>query len=213
MSELIQEIFDSILNGDRAGAKAQVQEALQADLDPLTILNEGMIKAMAEVGRRFEIGDYFVPEMLVAARAMQEGLAILQTRLTQSELHQPIRIVAGTVEGDLHDIGKNLVCLMLKGAGFEIIDLGTNIPPEKFVQALQSSGAPVLALSALLTTTMPKMKSTIEALEAAGLRSKVKVVVGGAPITASYASQIGADGFAPDASRAVTLVKSMVERK
>ncbi len=210
MNQHIQKIFDSILDGDRAAAKTGVQTALEANLDPLTILNEGMIGAMAEVGHRFEIGEYFVPEMLVAARAMQEGMTILKTRLVRSELHRPIRVVAGTVEGDLHDIGKNLVCLMLEGAGFEIIDLGTNVSPAKFVDALRSSDAPVLALSALLTTTMPKMKTTIQELETAGLRSKVKVVVGGAPITAAYASQIGADGFATDASRAVNLVKSMV---
>ncbi len=210
MSEPIQAIFESILEGDRSAASAGVQRALEANMEPLVILNEGMIKAMAEVGKRFEDGEYFVPEMLVAARAMQDGLAILQSRLTQSGSHRPIRVVAGTVQGDLHDIGKNLVCLMLKGAGYDVIDLGTDVSPERFVAALQSSAAPVLALSALLTTTMPKMKTTLDALEAAGLRRKIKVVVGGAPINASYASQIGADGYAPDASRAVSLVKSLV---
>ena len=210
MNQLLQEIYDGIRDGQRGLVKEKVQQALEFNMDPLVILNEAMISAMADVGRRFEMGEYFVPEMLVAARAMQEGLTLLQTRLVQSDLHRPTKIIAGTVEGDLHDIGKNLVCLMLKGAGFDVIDLGTNVSPAKFVEAVRLSGAPILALSALLTTTMPHMKTTVEQLEAAGLRANVKVIVGGAPINQAYANQIGADGFAPDASRAVNLVKSMV---
>ena len=210
MNQLLQEIYDGIRDGQRGLVKEKVQQALEINMDPLDILNEAMISAMADVGRRFEMGEYFVPEMLVAARAMQEGLTLLQTRLVQSDLHRPTKIIAGTVEGDLHDIGKNLVCLMLKGAGFDVIDLGTNVSPAKFVEAVRLSGAPILALSALLTTTMPHMKTTVEQLEAAGLRANVKVIVGGAPINQAYANQIGADGFAPDASRAVNLVKSMV---
>lgn len=165
---------------------------------------------MAEVGRRFEEGDYFVPELLIAAHAMQAGLASLKPHLQQGELKAAGTVVIGTVKGDLHDIGKNLVAMMLEGAGFEVIDLGADVPPEKFVDAVRTNGAQIVAMSALLTTTMPNMKATLDALQAAGIRQQVKVMVGGAPVTDSYASQIGADGFAPDASRAVHLARSLL---
>jgi 5-methyltetrahydrofolate--homocysteine methyltransferase len=148
--------------------------------------------------------------MLIAARAMQAGMSVLKPHLAQAEVKAVGRVVAGTVKGDLHDIGKNLVCMLLEGAGFEIIDLGTDVTPEKFVQVVQEGRADVMALSALLTTTMPNMKVTIEALKSAGVRDKVKVMIGGAPVTQAYAEQIGADGYAPDASRAVALAKSLV---
>jgi 5-methyltetrahydrofolate--homocysteine methyltransferase len=170
-----------------------------------------MIAAMAEVGRRFECEEYYMPEMLIAARAMQDGLAILKPHLQQAEVKSVGKVIAGTVHGDLHDIGKNLVCMMFEGAGFEIQDLGVNVLPEGFVDAVRNGGVDIVAMSALLTTTMPNMKVAIEALDEAGLRSKVKVIVGGAPLTESYAQQIGADGYAPDASRAVTLAKSLME--
>lgn len=206
----IKDVFDAIVAGEPAAAKEKIQAALDAKLDPTAILNEGMIAAMREVGARFEAGDYYVPDMLVSARAMQGGLAILKPHLPKSETRMAGRVLTGTVAGDLHDIGKNLVSLMLEGAGFAIRDLGTNVAPEKFVDAVRGEAPDIVALSALLTTTMPAMKTTIDALREAGLRDRVKVVVGGAPVSEAYAQQIGADGYASDASRAVALVTSLV---
>jgi 5-methyltetrahydrofolate--homocysteine methyltransferase len=210
MEPVLQAIYDSILNGQQKVSAAKVQEALDLGIDPSTILNEGMVGAMAEVGRLFEEGEYFVPEMLIAARAMQSGLALLKPALVKADIKPIGKVAAGTVKGDLHDIGKNLVCMMLEGASFEIIDLGTDVTPDKFVDAVQNKGANFIAMSALLTTTMPNMKTTIEALNASGLRGKVKVLVGGAPVTDAYAKEIGADGYAADASRAVALAKSLL---
>jgi 5-methyltetrahydrofolate--homocysteine methyltransferase len=209
MEQVMQELFNGILNGDNKGVPQKVQTALDAGIDASRILNEGMIAAMAEVGRLFEEGEYYVPEMLISARSMQAGLAVLKPHLMQANVKSAGKVVAGTVKGDLHDIGKNLVCMMLEGAGFEIYDLGTDVSPEKFVTFLQEQEADIVALSALLTTTMPNMKATIEALRQAGLRERVKVIIGGAPVTESYAQQIGADGYSPDASRAVSLAKSL----
>lgn len=206
----LTELYNSILNGDGKAAPDQVNVAIEAGIDPARILNECMITAMSEVGRMYEIGEYFVPEMLISARAMKAGLAVLRPYLTQANVQSAGKVVAGTVKGDLHDIGKNLVCMMLEGAGFEITDLGADVSPEKFVEAVRTTNCDIVALSALLTTTMTNMKVTIEALKAAGLNDGVKVIVGGAPITEAYASQIGADGYAPDASRAVTLAKSLI---
>jgi len=210
MEPVIKEIYDSILNGQQKVSSAKVQEALDQGINPVAILNDGMVAAMAEVGRLFEEGEYYVPEMLIAARAMQSGLAVLKPRLAAADVKSSGKVIAGTVKGDLHDIGKNLVCMMLEGAAFEIVDLGSDVSPEKFVEAVRTTGADIVALSALLTTTMPNMKVTIDALKAAGLRDKVKVMVGGAPLTDQYAREIGADGYASDASRAVALAKSLV---
>jgi 5-methyltetrahydrofolate--homocysteine methyltransferase len=210
MDERLQKIYDSVLNGEMDEVAAYVQTALDAKIDPGVILNEGMISAMQEVGRLFEEGEYFVPEMLISARAMQTGLALLKPHLVQANVQSSGKVVVGTVKGDLHDIGKNLVAMMLEGAAFEIVDLGTDVSPEKFVDAVKMHQPAVVGLSALLTTTMPNMKTTIAALKAAGLRDQVKVIIGGAPVTEAYARDIGADGFAPDASRAVTLTKSLV---
>jgi 5-methyltetrahydrofolate--homocysteine methyltransferase len=210
MEPVIKEIYDSILNGQQKVSSAKVQEALDQGINPADILNDGMVAAMAEVGRLFEEGEYFVPEMLIAARAMQSGLAVLKPRLAAADVKSSGKVIAGTVKGDLHDIGKNLVCMMLEGAAFEIVDLGSDVSPEKFVEAVRTSGADIVAMSALLTTTMPNMKVTIEALKAAGLRDKVKVMVGGAPLTDQYAREIGADGYSSDASRAVALAKTLV---
>lgn len=212
MNQTLQEIFNGILEGNRAIVQEKVKEAINSDLNPVLILNDGMIAAMTEVGRRFEIGDYYVPEMLIAARAMQEGLAILKPRLLQAEVKSAGKVIAGTVRGDLHDIGKNLVCMMLEGAGFEIQDLGTDVSPQKFAEAVRANNPDIVALSALLTTTMSNMQVTINALKEAGSRDKVKVIVGGAPVTETYAQQIGADGYAPDASRAVALAKSLLAK-
>jgi 5-methyltetrahydrofolate--homocysteine methyltransferase len=210
MEQVMQELYNSILNGENKVVPLKVQAALDAGVDASKILNEGMIAAMAEVGRLFEEGEYYVPEMLISARSMQAGLAILKPHLMQANVKSAGRVLAGTVKGDLHDIGKNLVCMMLEGAGFEIQDLGTDVPPEKFVAAVQEGEVDIVALSALLTTTMPNMKVTIEALKEAGVRQHVKVIIGGAPVTDSYAQQIGADGYSPDASRAVSLAKSLL---
>jgi 5-methyltetrahydrofolate--homocysteine methyltransferase len=210
MEPVIKEIYDSILNGQQKVSSAKVQEALDQGINPAAILNDGMVAAMAEVGRLFEEGEYYVPEMLIAARAMQSGLAVLKPRLAAADVKSSGKVIAGTVKGDLHDIGKNLVCMMLEGAAFEIVDLGSDVSPEKFVEAVRTAGADIVAMSALLTTTMPYMKVTIEALKAAGLRDKVKVMVGGAPLTDQYAREIGADGYSSDASRAVALAKSLV---
>jgi 5-methyltetrahydrofolate--homocysteine methyltransferase len=213
MQPLVKTIFDNILEGQHKVVEAKVQEALDTGLDPRVILNEGMIAAMAEVGRQFEAGEYFVPEMLIAARAMKAGLSIIKPRLALANVKAIGKVAIGTVQGDLHDIGKNLVGMMLEGAGFEILDLGTDVPAIKFVEAVKANGVNLVALSALLTTTMPSMKATIDAFKQAGLGDQVKVMIGGAPITEEYARQIGADGYAPDASRAVDLAKSLMDGK
>ena len=206
----LEKIFEGILDGNANLVVAEVQKALDAGIGPADILNKGMIAAMGEVGRLFEEGEYFVPEMLIAARAMQKGLVLLKPYLTEADVQSPGKVAIGTVKGDLHDIGKNLVAMMLEGAAFEVIDLGTDVSPERFIQAVRDNGAQIIAMSALLTTTMPNMKNTIEALKEAGLRDKVKVMIGGAPVTQNYADQIGADGFAEDASRAVAKARSLL---
>jgi 5-methyltetrahydrofolate--homocysteine methyltransferase len=210
MEDLIQKIFDAVREGDFQGVKVNVEAALEAGIDPSTILNEGMIAAMRDVGRCFEEGEFYVPEMLIAARAMQNGMAILKPHLQKGNVKPSGKVVIGTVKGDLHDIGKNLVALMLEGDGFEIKDLGVDVPVEEFVRVLKEENPDILALSALLTTTMQMMKTTVDAVIAAGLRQQVKIIVGGAPVTEAYAMKIGADGFSPDASRAVTLAKSLL---
>jgi 5-methyltetrahydrofolate--homocysteine methyltransferase len=206
-----QEIYQAVLEGDLDLTKEKVQEALSSGLTASDILQDGLIAAMGEVGRLFEEGDCFVPEMLVSARAMQAGLEILKPLLAQAGVEPVGKAIVGTVKGDLHDIGKNLVGMMLEGAGFKVVDLGVDVPAEKFVAALQD-GTNILGLSALLTTTMPSMENTIKAIEAAGLRNRVKIIIGGAPVTAEYASQIGADGFAPDAGQAVAVAKSLIRK-
>jgi 5-methyltetrahydrofolate--homocysteine methyltransferase len=203
-------IYDSILEGHQNDTISFVQAAIDAGLPPGDILTQGMVDAMAEVGRLFEEDEYFVPEMLIAARAMQSGLALLKPHLIETDIESAGKVAIGTVKGDLHDIGKNLVGMMLEGAGFEVIDLGTDVTPEKFVETAKDGGVDIIALSALLTTTMPSMKLTIDSLKAEGIRDQVKVMIGGAPVTDVYAEQIGADGYSPDASRAVNLAKSLL---
>jgi 5-methyltetrahydrofolate--homocysteine methyltransferase len=210
MDQQIQSIYDAVVDGQHKVVQQKVQEALDAGIAADVILTQGLVTAMSEVGRLFEEGEFFVPEMLVAARAMQAGLGLLKPHLVEANVQSTGKVVLGTVKGDLHDIGKNLVSMMLEGAAFEIVDLGSDVSPEKFVEAVQTSGAHIVAMSALLTTTMPNMKTTIDALEAAGVRDKVKVIIGGAPITDAYAKQIGADGYASDASRAVSLAKALM---
>jgi 5-methyltetrahydrofolate--homocysteine methyltransferase len=210
MNEKLESIRKAIIEGQAKEVEQQVQVALGEGLNAAQILYEALIPAMAEVGRLYEEGEYFVPEMLIAARAMKTGLGVLKPHLLGENVKPLGKVAIATVQGDLHDIGKNLVSLMLEGAGFEIVDLGVNAEPEKFVEAIRQHQVNVVALSALLTTTMTHMKDTIQALQAAGLRDQVKVIIGGAPITQAFANEIGADGYAPDASQAVTLTKRLL---
>lgn len=202
---------DSIINGDAAAAKQGVEQALSEGIDPHAILNEGLIAAMGEVGELFEEGVIFIPEMLIAGRAMQAGLVLLKELLIEGETESMGTIAIGAVQGDLHDIGKNLVSMMLEGAGFTIKDLGVDAPPESFVAAVRE-GVDIIALSALLTTTMTSMERTIQALIEAGLRDRVKVMIGGAPVTQAYAEMIGADGYSDDANGAVRVAKHLINR-
>lgn len=209
MTVTCEEVFEAVVRGDREGAVEATQTALAEGMNAATLLDAGLIAAMDEVGRRFEEGEYFVPEMLISARAMQSALERLRPSLVESAVKPVGTMVVGTVQGDLHDIGKNLVAMMIEGAGFEIIDLGTDVSPQRFVEAIQASNANLVGLSALLTTTLPMMKETIDALVAAGLREQVKIIIGGAPTTPALAAEIGADGYAEDASRAATLAKRL----
>jgi 5-methyltetrahydrofolate--homocysteine methyltransferase len=207
---VLDDLRRGVIDGNALGVQDSVKQAIGEGLPPDKILNEGLISAMAEVGRLFENGEYFVPEMLIAARAMKAGLGLLRPHLAAANVRALGKVVIGTVQGDLHDIGKNLVGMMLEGAGFEVIDLGTDVSPNKFVDAVKEHQPNLVGCSALLTTTMPRMKATIEALKEAGLRERVKVMVGGAPLTDKYASEIGADVYAPDASSAATRAKQAI---
>ena len=205
----LEAIYNAVLDGNAPAAKAGVEKALAEGVAPEVILKDGLIAAMGEVGRLFEENEYFVPEMLVSARAMQGGLAILKPYLVASGAKPTGKVIIGTVKGDLHDIGKNLVAMMMEGAGWEVIDLGTDVTPDKFVKAALEHKPQVVGMSALLTTTMPSMSGTVKALEEAGIRDQVKVMIGGAPVTDAFAKQIGADGYAADASSAVRMAKSL----
>ena len=207
---ILDDLRQSVIDGEMNVTQELVQKTLADKMSPEQILKEGLISAMAEVGRKFEGGEFFVPEMLISARAMKSGLALLRPHLIAANVQSVGKVVIGTVQGDLHDIGKNLVRMMLEGAGFEIIDLGTDVKPDTFVAAVQEHQPQLLGMSALLTTTMLGMKATIEALEEAGLRDAVKIMVGGAPVTAAFAEQIGADAYAPDAATAVDVARGLV---
>jgi 5-methyltetrahydrofolate--homocysteine methyltransferase len=203
-------LYQAILNGDLKGAAAGTQEALAGHSDPLELVTGYMAPAMDEVGRRFQSGEYFVPEVLLAARAMKASMELIRPLLAARGAESAGRVVIGTVLGDQHDIGKNLVASMLEGGGFEVIDLGANVAPEKIAQTAREREANVVCLSALLTVTMPAMKTTIEALESAGVREQVKVLIGGAPVTQQYANEIGADGYGENASVAVQLARRLL---
>jgi corrinoid protein of di/trimethylamine methyltransferase len=205
-----EKLYAAILKGDDAAAVEIVREALGEGGDPADLIDQGMIPAMREAGQRFEDEEFFVPELLLAARAMKAGLELIRPLLAERGTERKGCMVIGTVRGDLHDIGKNLVSSMLEGAGFEIVDLGADVAPELFVEAVKENDANLLGLSALLTVTMTAMKATIDALEEAGLRDRVKVLVGGAPLSAEYASEIGADGYASNASAAVRVAQDCV---
>ncbi|MBI4586256.1 MAG: corrinoid protein [Planctomycetes bacterium] len=204
------QLYDAILKGDLKTAVSTTQEALAKGADPENLVAESMVPAMDEVGRRFEANEYFVPELMIAARAMKGALEILRPLLTQKGAKPTGRIVIGTVKGDLHDIGKNLVASMLEGGGFEVIDLGINVSPQQFVEAVKRTNAEMVGLSALLTTTMPSMRTIVQAFKDAGLRDRVKIMIGGAPITQEYANEIGADAFGENARTAVTLARQLM---
>jgi 5-methyltetrahydrofolate--homocysteine methyltransferase len=203
-----QEIFNAILAFDEATVKAKTQGELDAGTDIQTILEDGLIGAMDEVGEKFSAGELFVPEMLMAAQAMKAGLEILKPHLAEGQSQRKGVVVIGTVKGDLHDIGKNLVSMMMEGAGFDVVDLGVDVESEAFVKSAAEKNADVIALSALLTTTMPAMQTTVKAVKEAGMT--VKTIIGGAPVTQAFADQIGADGYSADAPGAVKLVKELV---
>jgi 5-methyltetrahydrofolate--homocysteine methyltransferase len=203
-------IYEGILKGNMPAVQEATKAALAEGIPAATLLYEAMIPAMEEVGRLFEANEYYVPEMLIAARAMKAGLALLRPELVKENIKPRGKVALGTVKGDLHDIGKNLVAIMIEGAGFEVIDLGVDVSPQQFVNVIKEKNVDVIGLSALLTTTMPSMKSTIEAVQEAGLRDKVKIIIGGAPVTQKYADEIGADGYGRDAAAAATLVKKLL---
>jgi corrinoid protein of di/trimethylamine methyltransferase len=205
-----RELYDAILNGDAKKAYAVTEVAIAGGALPMALIQESMVPAMEEVGRLFECEEYFVPELLLAGRAMKSAMELLKPLLTASGQKMAVRVVIGTVKGDLHDIGKNIVASMLEGSGFEVIDLGADVSPENFVAAVAERKPHVVCMSALLTVTMPAMKLTIDALQTAGLRTQVKVLIGGAPVTSQYAKEIGADGYSENANGAVGLVKNLL---
>jgi 5-methyltetrahydrofolate--homocysteine methyltransferase len=205
----LKTIYNNVIEGAASAVEAGVREALAAGIGADTILKDALIAAMGEVGNRYEEGDMFVPEMLISARAMQAGLTLLKPHLLGGKAESTGKVAIGTVKGDLHDIGKNLVAMMLEGAGFEILDLGVDVDPQAFVDAAQE-GAQIIGMSALLTTTMSNMKATMDALKAAGVREKVKVMIGGAPVTQEFANSIGADAFAADAPSAARVARQLL---
>ena len=211
--EIIKGLYDDTLVGNAPSVKELTNQGLELGMDPSTILYDALIPSLEEVGARFERGDYFVPEMLIAARAMQGALDILRPLLAETGAKPIGTFVMGTVKGDVHDIGKNLVNIMLEGAGFTVIDLGVNVQPERFVQQIEEHDPDIVGFSAFLTTTMPMFKANINAIEKAGLRDRVKIMVGGAPVTQEYADVVGADGYAADASTAVRIAKDLVEQR
>lgn len=206
----LSQLREAVLKGDAKSAKSVTEQALAEGHEPLQLVQGHMMPAMAEVGRRFECNEYFVPELLLSARAMKAALELLRPLLAAKGTEPVGRVALGTVKGDLHDIGKNLVGAMLEGGGYEVIDLGVNVTPEQFVASVRDKNVNIVAMSALLTTTMPSMKTTIDALKAAGVRDRVKVLVGGAPITRQFAEEIGADGYSESAAGAVATAKQVM---
>jgi methanogenic corrinoid protein MtbC1 len=208
--EILDALYNHTLEGEAQPVVNLTNEGLALGMSPMTLLFQAMIPALEEVGRLFEIGEYFVPEMLISARAMQGAMNILKPLIAETGAKPIGTFVMGTVKGDIHDIGKNLCDIMLEGAGFNVIDLGVNVPPEKFIEAIQQHQPQAVGMSAFLTTTMPMFKTNIEAIKAAGLRDQVKILVGGAPVTQEYADVVGADGYAPDANSCVRLTKKLI---
>jgi 5-methyltetrahydrofolate--homocysteine methyltransferase len=211
LEDILQAIAKRLYEGKDYDVATLVQQALAQDVSPADVLSSGLIAGMDEVGKDFKAGELFVPEVLIAARAMHAGMNVLRPLLAKTEVRSAGRFVIGTVKGDLHDIGKNLVRMMMEGAGFETIDLGVDVPPETFVAAVREHKPDLMGMSALLTTTMPKLKATIDALGEAGLRDTVRIMVGGAPVTPECAKEIGADAFAEDAASAVEVARSLMD--
>lgn len=209
--EILDELYDFTIDGERDAVVPLTQEALQVGMDPMVVLFDGLIPALEEVGRLFEEGTFFVPEMLVAAKAMQGAMGVLQPLLAETGAEPVGTFVMGTVKGDIHDIGKNLCNIMLEGAGFRVVDLGVNVPEQAFVDAVREHQAQAVGLSAFLTTTMPMFVPTIQALEKAGLRDGLLIYVGGAPVTQEYCQTVGADGYAPNASVLVRDLKARLK--
>ncbi len=207
---IYEQIAEEVVKGQAPAVKESVQQALSQNISAEDILNNGLVAGMNVVSEKFKNNEFFIPEVLVSARAMHAGLDILKPLLAEANVKAKGKVVIGTVKGDLHDIGKNIVGMMLQGAGYEIVDLGADVPKEKFIEFTQKENAQIVGMSALLTTTMIYMKEIVKALEDAGLKDKVKVIIGGAPVTQAYADQIGADGYAPDAASAVDLTKNLI---
>ena len=210
MADILQEISKNLHDGEDERVAALVRKALDQGVNPQRILSVGLLGGMDVVGKEFKAGDLFVPEVLASARAMHAGMNILQPLLSEADAASTGKFLIGTVKEDLHDIGKNLVKMLMEGAEFKAIDLGIDVPPDKFVAAVREHKPDIVAMSALLTTTMLNMKATVEALDKAGLRKSVKIMVGGAPVTSAFAKQIGADGYAPDAASAVDIARKLI---
>jgi corrinoid protein of di/trimethylamine methyltransferase len=209
---ILEQLSEALIKGQAPAVKDLTQKAIDSGLSAEMILNDGLVAGMSVIGERFKRNEVYIPEVLIAARAMNAGMALVKPLLKAAGIKARGVVCCATVKGDLHDIGKNLVCMMLEGAGYEVIDLGVNCEPEKFVKAVQEHKADAIGLSALLTTTMTNMKATIDAFKEAGLRSKVKIIVGGAPLTQNFSDEIGADGYAPDAASAVDLLKKLLAK-
>jgi 5-methyltetrahydrofolate--homocysteine methyltransferase len=207
----MNEIAEALMKGKANDVKAMVQKALEEGAAPAAILNQGMLAGMSVIGERFKKNEVYVPEVLIAARAMKAGMSVLQPKLVAAGVKPIGTAVIGTVKGDLHDIGKNLVGMMLEGAGFKVVDQGIDVPPQKFIEGARASGATVIGVSALLTTTMTNMKDVVEAVKASDLAGKVKVMIGGAPVTQAFCDEIGANGYAPDAASAADLAKKLLK--
>ena len=207
---VIEDISDNLMKGKANDVKELVQKALDDGTEPGRVLNEGLLAGMGVIGERFKKNEVYVPEVLIAARAMKSGMEILQPALASSGIEASGIAVVGTVKGDLHDIGKNLVCMMLEGAGLKVVDLGIDVEPQKFVDAARENNAAIVGISALLTTTMTNMKAVVDALQASDLSDKVKIMIGGAPVTQAFCEEIGADGYAPDAASAADLAKEFL---
>ena len=208
---ILEQLAETLIKGKAPETKELCQQAVDSGLGPGEILNDGLVAGMSVVGDRFKRNEFYVPEVLIAARAMKAGMEIIRPLLAAAGVKAKATICVGTVKGDLHDIGKNLVCMMLEGAGYNVVDLGVNVEPEKFISSANESGADAIGMSALLTTTMTSMKTVIDAFTEAGARDSVKIVVGGAPLTQNFADEIGADGYAPDAATAVDVLSGLLE--
>jgi len=207
---VLDQISESLIKGKAKEVKELVEKAVNEKVPPADILNKGLLAGMSLIGERFKKNEVYVPEVLIAARAMKSGMEVLKPLLVSAGVEPVGTVVVGTVKGDLHDIGKNLVCMMLEGAGFKVVDAGINVEPDKFIQLAQENSATIIGTSALLTTTMTNMKGVVDAVKSAGLLDKIKVIIGGAPVTQAYADEIGASGYAPDAASAADLAKKLV---